>query len=218
MKNENVLYIMENYQTKTDKEIAAFVGCHPSTIKHYRLDFGLLKRKTTISSCIHSEQKMYALGMCRSCYEKNLKIRNIGYAQRQILNNKEWSNLNKDRVKENDKRYVSENLSKVRKNKWLWRIKNKYNILESDYLLLMTKQNNCCAICSKVPKYKLVVDHNHITNNNRGLLCRQCNLLLGLLGDNIEKTKCVLSYLEQYKELDDIIILHKEEQEKKKNG
>lgn len=45
-------------------------------------------------------------------------------------------------------------------------------------------QNGCCIICSKHQsefKQRLFVDHNHINNEIRGLLCRQCNLGIGNL-------------------------------------
>lgn len=50
------------------------------------------------------------------------------------------------------------------------------------YILLFEAQNGCCAICKKHEsqlKQKLAVDHNHKTGVIRGLICKECNLLLG---------------------------------------
>ena len=68
---------------------------------------------------------------------------------------------------------------------------SRYEITVVDYDLLMKEQNNCCAICGRpqeVLSRSLSVDHNHLTNEVRGLLCDKCNLGLGffdtdLLGD-----------------------------------
>lgn len=41
----------------------------------------------------------------------------------------------------------------------------------------------------------LHVDHDHVTDTVRGLLCRTCNLGLGMLGDSIEKLQLAMDYL-----------------------
>ena len=63
-------------------------------------------------------------------------------------------------------------------------LKRKYNMTLEQYTTLLKSQNNVCAICknSEVRKanngkvMKLSVDHNHITGQNRGVLCNKCNL------------------------------------------
>lgn len=42
----------------------------------------------------------------------------------------------------------------------------------------------------------LDVDHNHKTNEVRGLLCGSCNRLMGFAGDNPEVLKNLAAYLE----------------------
>jgi len=200
MKDKNVKYIMENYQTKTDKEIATFVGCHPSTIKHYRLDLGLLKRRIAILNCPHIEREIYSLGMCRSCYEKNLRQSNPDYASKQRENSNGWAKKNKERKSKLNLEWVHNNLDRVRHNKWILNLKKDFDMSEDGYNILWYQQDGKCAVCGQKPNYKLVVDHNHATNKVRGLLCRQCNLLLGLLSDDIDKTNKVISYLEKYDE------------------
>ena len=81
--------------------------------------------------------------------------------------------------------------------------KYKYGISIDNYKKLLVEQNNCCAICKISQKdinYHLVVDHCHVSSNVRGLLCRNCNLALGYLKDNIETINSTLSYLNKYKE------------------
>lgn len=72
-------------------------------------------------------------------------------------------------------------------------LKTKYNISINDLEILKIKQDNKCAICNK--KRKLVIDHNHINNKIRGLLCNQCNTALGLLEDNVDRLNNAVNYL-----------------------
>lgn len=55
-----------------------------------------------------------------------------------------------------------------------------------------------CDCCSKITEPSLLfLDHNHITHEFRGWLCRSCNSGIGGLGDNIEGIKKALEYLER---------------------
>ncbi len=58
-------------------------------------------------------------------------------------------------------------------------LKTTYKITIEEYNKLFNEQNGCCAICL-VPqekfKKRLAVDHNHVTNEIRGLLCSNCNI------------------------------------------
>lgn len=78
-------------------------------------------------------------------------------------------------------------------------LKRKYGISLEEYSTLLEKQEGVCALCRKGPegsRYEiLVVDHDHETNEIRGLLCQQCNMALGRLGDNVESIERVLAYL-----------------------
>ena len=44
---------------------------------------------------------------------------------------------------------------------------------------------------------KLNVDHCHITNKVRGLLCHDCNRALGLLKDNTSILSSAINYLQE---------------------
>ncbi len=63
----------------------------------------------------------------------------------------------------------------------------KYNMSLRQYEKLFEKQGECCAICgthqSKL-KTRLCVDHDHIINKVRGLLCVACNRGLGYFKDD----------------------------------
>lgn len=60
-----------------------------------------------------------------------------------------------------------------------------YGITEGDYWEMFERQLGLCAICHKPESdIKLAVDHDHETGEVRGLLCKRCNMAIGLLGDD----------------------------------
>ncbi len=74
-------------------------------------------------------------------------------------------------------------------------IAKKYGLGEQAYETLLAAQGGKCAIC-KHPK-KLVVDHCRSTNKVRGLLCHNCNTLLGHARDSIDVLHAAIQYLQR---------------------
>jgi hypothetical protein len=68
------------------------------------------------------------------------------------------------------------------------------------YQALLQKQHGVCAICFQPPlaNRKLCIDHNHITNKNRGLLCSQCNFVVGNSKENVVILFSAIEYLKHY--------------------
>ncbi len=63
---------------------------------------------------------------------------------------------------------------------------------------LVCQQNNSCAICgSSFDDKTLNVDHDHVTGAVRGLLCFNCNAMLGNAHDSMETLVSALIYLER---------------------
>lgn len=85
----------------------------------------------------------------------------------------------------------------------------KLKFKDKDYFLLLSGQNEVCAICKQPEKSKarssnkfprrLAVDHCHKTNKLRGLLCTKCNFCLGMVNDDIDILKSAVEYLIKYK-------------------
>ena len=55
---------------------------------------------------------------------------------------------------------------------------------------------NVCMICGSTEK--ICIDHCHYTGEVRGLLCRSCNLGLGMLGDNLYGLQLAINYLDAF--------------------
>lgn len=73
------------------------------------------------------------------------------------------------------------------------RLKTRYGLTHDDYQKLYEKQAGVCALCLDRPASD--VDHDHATGVVRGLLCRACNLGIGMFGENIDRIKRVIVYL-----------------------
>jgi len=73
----------------------------------------------------------------------------------------------------------------------------RHGITVDDYNAMFEEQNGCCAICLR-PRCsmnkRLGIDHDHRTGQVRGLLCGECNLILG----KIEKQEVPLESFYQY--------------------
>jgi hypothetical protein len=94
-------------------------------------------------------------------------------------------------------------------------LKRTYGITPKDYDEMILKQNGKCDICKEDPTREntaiknetilipvdftrfLHIDHNHITNKVRGLLCGNCNRALGLFKDNILRLENAILYLKK---------------------
>ena len=73
----------------------------------------------------------------------------------------------------------------------------RYGISEDQYDQRLTEQLGLCAICGEGCRSggRLSVDHDHKTGEVRGLLCKQCNLAIGLLGDDPQRVDAAATYL-----------------------
>ena len=62
-----------------------------------------------------------------------------------------------------------------------------YGVTEEQFNAMLEAQGGACAICKFVPgsnDKRLCLDHNHLTNIPRGLLCDKCNRGLGFFKDS----------------------------------
>jgi len=74
---------------------------------------------------------------------------------------------------------------------------SKYGLTYKDWEGLWYTQDGRCAICDKffAEKKDICIDHNHKTGEIRGLLCKRCNIGIGLFDDNHELLNNTVKYL-----------------------
>lgn len=75
-------------------------------------------------------------------------------------------------------------------------IRSNYGIEPSAFDSMVDAQGGRCAICDKQPE-RWNIDHCHDTGAVRGLLCPQCNMGLGLMGDDPRVMRAAAEYLER---------------------
>lgn len=110
--------------------------------------------------------------------EKKKRIRAAGY--------KRWREANPDKVRGNNLRI-------------------NFGISVEDYMEIHRQQNGVCAICKR-PETNvrfgkvqwLAVDHCHISNGRRELLCGACNAGLGLFSDDPDRMEIAAAYVRRH--------------------
>lgn len=85
-------------------------------------------------------------------------------------------------------------------------IKKKYGLSFEKYQEMFEAQDGKCKVCkhpetdidkrNQTIKF-LAVDHCHTTGKIRGLLCRKCNISLGIINEDIETLKNMINYLKE---------------------
>ena len=121
--------------------------------------------------------------VCKYCIREQQKIRY-------------YKDVDKSRIKAREYNKNNKHITRA------INLKKKFNITLEEYDELFYRQHGVCAICGRpeTSKYKgtirhLAIDHNHVTNEIRGLLCQKCNQALGLLNDNPVIIKSMLEYI-----------------------
>ena len=71
-----------------------------------------------------------------------------------------------------------------------------FNITELEYSEMAKYGCHSCGKTEEENKRKLSVDHDHSTGKVRGILCTNCNLILGRANDSIGLLKNLIYYLE----------------------
>jgi hypothetical protein len=73
-------------------------------------------------------------------------------------------------------------------------LRHRYGIGIAQYEQLFKEQHGKCGVCD-TSHDKLVVDHCHNSSKVRGLLCNNCNVLLGVSKENINTLIAAVNYL-----------------------
>lgn len=108
----------------------------------------------------HPERPYFSSGLCDECYQKK---RRDADPQLTRQRNREYEKKNRHKIREFQRRYA-------------------YGMEPHEFEALLAAQEGCCAICMR--ERTLCVDHCHITGKTRLLLCKMCNVVVGLAEKN----------------------------------
>ena len=129
--------------------------------------------------------------------EKSLSsYRSRGGSQGHLL--KSWCN---SCLYKKHKTWVENNPERVKeyRNKDSWTLVKRCKrrgIEPKDLIDAYERQEECCYICKKhIEISDSAIDHNHVTGEFRGILCKKCNRALGLFEDSPYILKNALDYL-----------------------
>ena len=119
----------------------------------------------------------------KTWYQRN-RQKKLEYQKKYRANNPDYVIRDRERAKK-----LSAEARKdpnFRHQKKLYDLKKLYGLTEEQYNNLRKKQDYSCAVCyeKETPEKQLHVDHSHVTNEVRGLLCQKCNTSLGIMLDS----------------------------------
>lgn len=132
-----------------------------------------------------------ARGMCSRCREKP-REQGTGFCRdcRSAYNREYRARMTPEQRAAYDRKPRSPEQNRARN------LKQSFGITVDEYETLFERQGGVCAICGIPPGTKpLCVDHDHSTDAIRGLLCNNCNTLLGMSGDRVEVLQKAIEYL-----------------------
>lgn len=84
------------------------------------------------------------------------------------------------------------------------KLKREYGVTPEWFDAKLKEQGGCCALCDKTldthngKHHNLCVDHNHKTDEPRGILCRRCNFSLARVEEIPGWADKALAYLKSY--------------------
>lgn len=113
----------------------------------------------------------------------------------------EWNKQNPERARELRRLWIKNNPEKAKLMARRALIKYKYNLTLEEFDSILKSQNGVCAICKKpegkMAGSKFCVDHDHITNKVRGIICRLCNIGIGNFKESLDILRSAVAYLEK---------------------
>lgn len=145
----------------------------------------------------------------REANKERLRLKNLEKKRMYRLENRdkiaaakrEYAKKNRERVKQ-QKRESYDRRKAERKHE-RWHLKAKYGIDQARYDAMHAEQGGVCAICCQPERRKMAggsimplsVDHDHATGTVRGLLCADCNSMLGYARDSQATMRAAIAYL-----------------------
>lgn len=148
-------------------------------------------------------------GRCKSCADLDKKdpekrkaiTKRYYWAHKELSQKrtKEWKAKNRDKYLLRLRQYRKEHPQPYSPEKARRQTLKVHGITPQKYNEMLEYQEGTCAICGQPPeRRRLAVDHDHVTGQIRGLLCRNCNTALGLVGDSPLNAILIAAYLMEH--------------------
>lgn len=129
--------------------------------------------------------------------------------QKAIVASKRWDENNPERKELNHERWREENRERLntqareRHDPPRFRERNlinKYGLSQTAWDAMFAGQGFACAVCGTEEHggRNWATDHDHKTGKVRGILCRACNLALGMADDNPSTLDLMARYLRHH--------------------
>lgn len=116
-----------------------------------------------------------------------------------------WIQADPKRAQDRDKRGYDRRAEKIRRAKLDDHYRRKYGLERGEMERMLAAQDGKCLICAREPdpnakpQYRrLHVDHCHTSGKVRGLLCGNCNTMIGLAGEDPARLLAAAHYLQQF--------------------
>jgi hypothetical protein len=139
----------------------------------------------TTAEC-HPDREEIAIGLCAECLGEELRDQQEGIERAET---RDCSSCGERRGL--DQFYGKSGVCKA------CRRLARYGLTHPGYDILVEEQDGSCAICgASATECVLQVDHDHETDEVRGLLCGACNRAIGLLRDDLAIVRRAAKYLE----------------------
>jgi hypothetical protein len=170
------------------------------------------KRSKRCKSCYIGSVKAMDIKHCSGC-DNDLPLdrfarRNNGKIRAQCkacdaLSSRKWREANPDGHKEAKRKWREANPEKFAVE--ILRKRARALGLDPDRIVAhFESHSGRCDICDRTPKEcgsgrynSLAIDHCHTTGEFRGLLCSECNLMLGKARDRIDVLESAIAYLKK---------------------
>lgn len=83
--------------------------------------------------------------------------------------------------------------------RYWWNLKHHWGLTPELLDLKMVEQFGACAICKQHFEDTPHVDHDHASGSIRGLLCKQCNLMIGFARESPDTLVSGSNYIKHWR-------------------
>jgi len=113
-----------------------------------------------------------------------------------LANKRAYREPRREQAAATSRAWYAANKDRAAKTAFKIRLRNTYGLTVEEFHAARKKQQDRCAVCRR--KAQLCVDHCHDSKKFRGLLCRKCNVGLGMFHEDWKLLIHAANYLKEY--------------------